>query len=405
MPMFDSISLHGIWSWISQENQAHVVEFIRRYLKPGGIVYNSYNCFPGWAANHPVRELLLLQDKYIRVDSGSADRVKDAMQFADNVLKANPAYAERNPNLVKWINGLRDKDAHYVAQEYLNRFWTVMYFTEVAEIMQEAKLDYACTTELLDALDGADDLNFTNETKDFLMNIRHPLVREEVRDYYINRQFRKDLYIKGARKLHPREQVRRILGTRYVLQKTGPEALKCAGYNKTLAIKEEWTRAVVEYLAADNNSPKDFTGFLETHPEISERILLIFLRAMVRTETLAPCQPEDMVEKAKWYCDRLNRFICESSMLEEKINYLASPLTGCGIALDRIQQMFLHLLQNGVDREAIPREVQSILSSQGQNLIKDGEVLQEADGLHVLEEKFVSFESKTGPLLQVLRIM
>ena len=262
MPMFDSISLHGIWSWISQENQAHVVEFIRRYLKPGGIVYNSYNCFPGWAANHPVRELLLLQDKYIRVDSGSADRVKDAMQFADNVLKANPAYAERNPNLVKWINGLRDKDAHYVAQEYLNRFWTVMYFTEVAEIMQEAKLDYACTTELLDALDGADDLNFTNETKDFLMNIRHPLVREEVRDYYINRQFRKDLYIKGARKLHPREQVRRILGTRYVLQKTGPEALKCAGYNKTLAIKEEWTRAVVEYLAADNNSPKDFTGFL-----------------------------------------------------------------------------------------------------------------------------------------------
>jgi len=405
MPMFDSISLHGIWSWISQENQAHVVEFIRRYLKPGGIVYNSYNCFPGWAANHPVRELLLLQDKYIRVDSGSADRVKDAMQFADNVLKANPAYAERNPNLVKWINGLRDKDAHYVAQEYLNRFWTVMYFTEVAEIMQEAKLDYACTTELLDALDGADDLNFTNETKDFLMNIRHPLVREEVRDYYINRQFRKDLYIKGARKLHLREQVRRILGTRYVLQKTGPEALKCAGYNKTLAIKEEWTRAVVEYLAADNNSPKDFTGFLETHPEISERILLIFLRAMVRTETLAPCQPEDMVEKAKWYCDRLNRFICESSMLEEKINYLASPLTGCGIALDRIQQMFLHLLQNGVDREAIPREVQSILSSQGQNLIKDGEVLQEADGLHVLEEKFVSFESKTGPLLQVLRIM
>ena len=271
MPMFDSISLHGIWSWISQENQAHVVEFIRRYLKPGGIVYNSYNCFPGWAANHPVRELLLLQDKYIRVDSGSADRVKDAMQFADNVLKANPAYAERNPNLVKWINGLRDKDAHYVAQEYLNRFWTVMYFTEVAEIMQEAKLDYACTTELLDALDGADDLNFTNETKDFLMNIRHPLVREEVRDYYINRQFRKDLYIKGARKLHPREQVRRILGTRYVLQKTGPEALKCAGYNKTLAIKEEWTRAVVEYLAADNNSPKDDNSSISTY-DVVDRV-------------------------------------------------------------------------------------------------------------------------------------
>ena len=73
-----------------------------------------------------------------------------------------------------------------------------------------------------------------------------------------------------------------------MLLKTGPDALKCTGYNKSLAIKEEWTKQIVDYLAADNRSPKDFTGFLETHPEISERILLVFIKAMVRTETFAP---------------------------------------------------------------------------------------------------------------------
>ena len=404
IPLFDSISLHGIWSWISRENQAHVVEFIRRYLKPGGVVYNSYNCFPGWAASHPLRELLLLQDKYIRSDSGSADRVADVLKFADNVLKANPVYAERNKDLANRIERLRIHDAHYIAHEYLNRDWIVMYFTEEAEMMQEAKLDYACTTELLDALDDADDLNFTNETKQFLLSIKHPLVREEIRDYYINRQFRKDLYIKGARKLNPREQVRRILGTKYVLLKTGPDALKCTGYNKSLAIKEEWTKQIVDYLAADNRSPKDFTGFLETHPEIPERILLVFIKAMVRTETFAPCQPDKTVEKAKPYCDRLNHYIYESSLLEEKINYLASPLTGCGVGVNRIQQMFLHLLRKGFDKKGIPGEVQRILSSQGQHLLKDGKPLNEEDGVKELQEQFTKFESETLPLLQVLCI-
>lgn len=133
--------------------------------------------------------------------------------------------------------------------------------------------------------------------------------------------------------------------------------MKCTGYNKSLAIKEEWTKQIVDYLAADNRSPKDFTGFLESHPAISERILLVFIKAMVKTETFAPCQPDEIVEKAKPYCDRLNHYICEGSLLEEKINYLASPLTGCGVGVGRIQQMFLHLLRKRFDKKEIPGEV------------------------------------------------
>src|SRR5690606_7692367 len=48
LPQFDSISLHGIWTWVSRDNHKIIAEFARRYLKPGGVFYNSYNCFPGW---------------------------------------------------------------------------------------------------------------------------------------------------------------------------------------------------------------------------------------------------------------------------------------------------------------------------------------------------------------------
>ena len=36
LPAFDYIGIHGIWSWISDDNRAVMVEFIRRKLKVGG---------------------------------------------------------------------------------------------------------------------------------------------------------------------------------------------------------------------------------------------------------------------------------------------------------------------------------------------------------------------------------
>ena len=62
LPQFDTISFHGIWSWVSDENRRHMLDIVRKHLKSGGIVYNSYNCLPGWAPVAPLRELLKLHD-------------------------------------------------------------------------------------------------------------------------------------------------------------------------------------------------------------------------------------------------------------------------------------------------------------------------------------------------------
>ena len=42
-----------IWSWVSEENQRVIVDFVRRKLKVGGLLYISYNCQPGFAAMVP----------------------------------------------------------------------------------------------------------------------------------------------------------------------------------------------------------------------------------------------------------------------------------------------------------------------------------------------------------------
>ena len=52
MPRLDFIALHGVWSWISGENRCAIVDFINTKLKPGGVVYISYNALP---AGPPMR--------------------------------------------------------------------------------------------------------------------------------------------------------------------------------------------------------------------------------------------------------------------------------------------------------------------------------------------------------------
>lgn len=406
MPMLDSISMHGVWTWISHENQKKVVEFIRRYLKPGGIFYNSYNCFPGWAQHHPIRELLTMPDIYIRSGNNAAARVTNALAFAKEAVTANPLYAERNADLLERLKDLQTKNPNYLAHEYLNRDWNVMYFTEVAEMLKEAKLDYACTASLLDTLDDVESMNLPQEATAFLSTISHPLLREELRDYYINRQFRKDLYVKGTRRLTPAQQLKGILSIRYILLVMDLKHLECSGYYRKIDFKSELVEPVVAWLKTGGNKPKDFTGYLAAHPETAPEVVCSLLKVMVEQGVIAPCQSEEAAQEAKPACDRLNRYLCQRALAADEIFYLASPVTGSGVNLNRIAQMVLHFMWQGVKENALPKEVWKTLDSQGQFLLKDGKKLEtEKENLAELKLQVKGFTEQTLPVLTRLGIL
>ena len=58
LPQFDYIVAHGVYTWIGPEAQCAVRRFIDCRLKPGGLVYLSYNAMPGWARDLPFQGLL-----------------------------------------------------------------------------------------------------------------------------------------------------------------------------------------------------------------------------------------------------------------------------------------------------------------------------------------------------------
>ena len=134
LPDFDFIGLHGIWSWVSDTNRHLIVDFVRRKLKVGGVLYVSYNTLPGWAAFAPMRHLMTQHvASQNAAGRGVAPSIKDALAFAGRLLEANPLYTQVNPSVSERLDKLKDLNVHYLAHEYFNRDWHPMHFATMKE--------------------------------------------------------------------------------------------------------------------------------------------------------------------------------------------------------------------------------------------------------------------------------
>ena len=58
---FDYITVHGVFSWVNEETQEALLAVCRKLLAPQGLLYLSFNAFPGWYSRLLIRDLLLLE--------------------------------------------------------------------------------------------------------------------------------------------------------------------------------------------------------------------------------------------------------------------------------------------------------------------------------------------------------
>jgi SAM-dependent methyltransferase len=228
LPDFDFIGLHGIWSWISDDNRRVIVDFIRRKLKVGGVLYISYNTQPGWAAMVPLRELLTEHAQVLGAHGvGIVSRIDAALDFAQQLLATQPAYARANPQVAERLKRIQEQNRHYLAHEYFNRDWHPMSVARMGEWLASAKLQYACSAHGLDSIDA---LHLTAEQQALLACIPDPMLRQLVRDFCVNQQFRRDYWVKGARKLGALEQAEALRAQKVILVTHRPDvSLKVTG--------------------------------------------------------------------------------------------------------------------------------------------------------------------------------
>lgn len=404
LPDFDYIGLHGIWSWISDENRALIADFLRRKLKVGGVLYISYNTQPGWAAMAPLRDLLTEHAELMGVPgTGIVPRIDASLAFAQKVLGTGAQFARANPQVEKRLEQIGKQPRAYLAHEYFNRDWMPMSFSRMQGWLSGAKLSYVCSAHYLDHIDA---INLSAEQQQMLAEIPDRNFRETVRDFFVNQQFRRDYWVRGARTLAPFERNEQIRMQRVVMVVPASGVkLKVTGVLGEAELTADIYGPVIDLLA--DHQPRTL---LEIEHALRERVSFVQLVQVVMILTaqavLQPVQDEATVTAARAPAIRLNRKLCGIARASSTVVALAAPLTGGAVAASRIEQLFLLARDIGLaEPEAWADYVQALLVQQGHQLLKEGKPLaSQEEQLAELRIQARDFRDTRLPILRSLGV-
>lgn len=405
LPEFDFIGLHGIWSWISDDNRQTIVDFVSRKLKVGGVLYISYNTLPGWAAFAPMRHLMVAHAQSMSAPGqGTIKRIGDSLAFTDKFLATRPNYPGNFPAVLDRLQKIKEQDRNYLAHEYFNRDWQPMYFATMAEQLASAKLSYATSAHLPDNVDAA---NLLAEQRSMLQEIPDPNFRESVRDFMVNQHFRRDYWVKGARRLPALEQREMLRALRLILL-THPSklALTMKGALGDITLNESIYMPIVAVMS-------DYT--VHSVAQIEQAVTgdgLVFEQLIQALVVLAGIghvalvQDDAIVAAAKPSTDRLNRHLLNKARFQSQANHLASPVIGGGYMVDNFQQLCLLAIQEGKPQPADWALLAwQHISASGQKIIKEGKVIESAEeSLAELTAQAHTFAAKQLPILKALQI-
>ena len=383
LPGFDSIGLHGIWSWINDDNRHLIVDFVRRKLNVGGALYISYNTQPGWAAMAPLRDLLTGHAQRMGVPGdGIVARVDGAMNFANKLWATQPRFVKNNPHTVERLQKIQAQNRNYLAHEYFNLDWLPMPFSAMAQWLTPAKVGFACSAFYTDHIDP---LNFTADQSTLLKEVPDPLFRETVRDFMVDQQFRKDYWVKGARKLNPTERTQALRNQRVVLVQTRASvALKINGALGEVNLQEDIYNPILDALA--DHRPRTLADIervvgTPANGKTNARALNFVqlteaIMVLAGLGSVAPAHDDETSARAKPHTDRLNAHLLEGARTNDNVHYLASPVTGGAVMVQRFGQLFLLAARQGLQQ---PTEWAQFawqqLQAQGQKLMNDGKTL------------------------------
>ncbi|MFK4059047.1 class I SAM-dependent methyltransferase [Brevundimonas sp. NPDC046655] len=403
LPDFDYIGLHGVWSWISDENRALIVDFIRRKLRVGGVVYISYNTLPGWAAAMPLRQLMAEHATTLSAPGlATEDKVEAALAHVEALLAVEPAYLASNPQVAQRFAQMKGLDRRYLAHEYFNRDWKPMYFSEVADMLSAAKLSFACSANYSDMLD---EIWMTPEQKALIDAAPTDLLTQGVRDFIVNQQFRKDIWIKGGETPSPRSRMQMLTEQRIALVAPVESVTMAIELNgRQITLQEEVYRPILDILSDHRPHTIGEIQAAVTPVGVAPLQVLQAVIVLLAANFIAAAQTSATEEAARAGAARMNAAILARVRQGEELPYAASAVVGGAIIMDRVTQLIADAVERGaVAAEAVAEEVWSILNAEGRVVLKDGQAIETIEGnkaeLYARAEVFLKEKS---PLLQAV---
>jgi SAM-dependent methyltransferase len=398
LPDAEIIGLHGVWTWVGDEQRRQIVEFIRRRLKPGGMVYLSYNCLPGLAQVAPLQRLLA---EHAALGAGDRiEQIRRSIDFASRLEKAGAKYFAVSPFARGRLQNIGAQDPNYVAHEYYNANWSLQYHADVARALAAAKLGFVGSTMLLD---NFEQFVLAPEAAKLLAELKDRALLETAKDFMRNQVFRKDVFARGAPQATPGELVAVLGRTRFALVQPRSRC-KLAGSTPAgeVALSADAYAPVLDALA---RAPMTFDE-LARAPETSgldRNRLRQAVFGVAALGNILPALPAAGEEARRAATRRFNRTILAAPAQGPANSVLASPVLGCGINIHFIDRLFLEAPQ---DEKQAAAHVASVMARRGLKLAKGKEFVQgEGNTREVLAERARLFFEELVPFYRQLGVL
>jgi SAM-dependent methyltransferase len=368
---FDVIVLHGVYTWVEPRIRQDIHKFIHDKLTAGGLVYNSYNTLPGWASVVPIQHLLMEVANRSPRDSIAA--VKEGCELLNTLSEKNAAFVAHNPGIKARIDAMKKLDAAYLAHEYLNTGWQPLFITDVMANFAEAKLTYIGSAALTE-----------NRLEFCVPKDLHALVgaapdvgmRELLKDYIVNKQFRRDLYVKGPQLLSPREQRLEFekLTFAATLQGKLPEKFRLPFGEVTP--KKEALAALMQALAG---KPASGAELLDTGRKsgMNDNDVVLLLLLLTNSGCITPAR-RDYALVNRSACERMNALVFSLAPAADSHRFVASPILGSAIAAGFIDRVIAPLVNGSDDDTEVASKAFDLLERQGQQFRRDGKLMEKS---------------------------
>ena len=366
---FDIVGIHGVYSWVKPEIRNDVHHFLRDKVLAGGLVYNSYNTLPGWSAVGPVHHLVMQTAR--RSSRDSVGVIDEALKTLAALIQNKSVFITQNPGLKGRIELMEKQDKTYLAHEFLNEGWQPLYVTEAIANFAEAKLTYVGSASLLE---NRLDLSVPNNLRAIVTAAPDNAMRELLKDYIVNKQFRRDLYIKGPQKIVPREKRRRFNDTpfaRALMSRKLPEKFQLPIGEATP--KKEGLGAIMSALGGEVRTGGELIASAQK-VGLSDADAALLMMMLINAGTIAPARADyDKVDRSP--SRRINQAVMELTLAGDTHRFLASPVIGSAIGatfIDRVLAADAVRLANATDREIAGAAVDR-LASVGRNFRREDE--------------------------------
>lgn len=323
LPPLDMATMHGIYSWVPEASRDALVGLLDRHLKPGGIVYVSYNTMTTWTGLLPIQKLLY---DYAEQATGTPEeRARKALDFLESLIAIDAGHFKNAKALAGWLKQTKAGDIRYTLHEYFVRHWEPTPHSEVARRMARAKLSFVGTTDVVDTLDR---FIMEPQTTKSLQEVPAGPLRETVSDLLRNNSFRRDIYVRGPVATTPAEWRQLARRQRFAMIRLRERCSMSVKYPVgTVELNEQAFKGILDRLAA---GPATVAEIAEATGEQQDGNLLRRVVSMVAAGYVYPASPVDADPGPS---QRLNRLIAEEIAHGHAHDVLASPVLGSGVRM------------------------------------------------------------------------